>query len=58
MGRRAPDETCPMPWPTSWTSKILNGSSGLFNGTNLPNHNVSAITTYGLYRDHLALWPG
>ena len=34
--------------------QILNGTNGLFNGTNLANHNVSAVTTYALYRDHLA----
>ena len=34
--------------------QILNGANGLFNGTNLANHNVSAVTTYALYRDLLA----
>ena len=26
--------------------QVLNGSEGLFNSTNLANHNVSAVTTY------------
>ena len=30
--------------------QIVNGSKGLLNGTNLPNHNVSAVTSYALYR--------
>ena len=32
---------------------IIRGTNGLLTGTNLPNHNVSAETTYALYRDHL-----
>ena len=34
--------------------QILAGTDGLFAGTNLANHNVSAVTSYALYRDHLA----
>ena len=34
--------------------QILNGSAGLFNGTVLANHNVSAVTSYANYRDHFA----
>ena len=34
--------------------QVLNGSEGLFNGTNLANHNVSAVTTYALYKSQLA----
>lgn len=34
--------------------QILNGDEGLFNGTVLDNHNVSAQTTYALYRSQLA----
>ena len=30
--------------------QILAGTNGLFEGTNLANHNVSAVTSYGLYR--------
>ena len=30
--------------------QILNGTEGLLNGTVLANHNVSAITSYALYR--------
>ena len=30
--------------------QIVNGTNGLLNGTNLDNHNVSAQTTYALYR--------
>ena len=32
---------------------IIAGANGLLTGTNLANHNVSAETTYALYRDHL-----
>ena len=34
--------------------QILTGSEGIFTGTKLPNHNVSAITSYALYRSQLA----
>ena len=34
--------------------QIVNGTAGLLNGTNLANNNVSAVTSYALYRDHLA----
>ena len=34
--------------------QILAGNEGLFDGTNLANHNVNAVTSYGNYRDHLA----
>ena len=34
--------------------QILNGTNGLFNGTILANHNVTAITSYALYRSQLA----
>ena len=34
--------------------QILAGSEGLFNGTNLPNNNVSAVTSYALYKAGLA----
>ena len=34
--------------------QILAGTEGLFTGTNLPNHNVNAATTYALYRQNLA----
>ena len=34
--------------------QILNGPKGLLNGTVLPNHNVSAVTTYALYRHQFA----
>ena len=30
-------------------AEIVNGTDGLLNGTNLPNHNVSAATTYLLF---------
>ena len=30
--------------------QILNGDEGLLNGTNLANHNVSAVTSYATYR--------
>ena len=33
--------------------QILNGANGLLNGTNLANHNVSAVTSYANYRDLL-----
>ena len=29
--------------------QILNGTNGLLQGTNLPNHNVSTETLYPLY---------
>ena len=29
--------------------QAINGSSGLLNGTNLPNNNVSAVSTFALY---------
>ena len=34
--------------------QILNGTNGLFNGTNLANHDVTAVTAYADYRDLLA----
>ena len=34
--------------------QVLNGGEGLFNGTNLDNNNVSAVTTYALYKSQLA----
>ena len=34
--------------------QILNGAEGLFNGTNLGNNNVSAVTSYALYKSGLA----
>ena len=34
--------------------QILVGTNGLLTGTVLANNNVSAVTTYALYRDHLA----
>ena len=34
--------------------QVLAGTDGLFTGTNLPNNNVSAQTTYALYRSGLA----
>ena len=33
--------------------QILNGSNGLFNGTNLANHNVSAVSDFAHYRSEL-----
>ena len=30
--------------------QVLVGTNGLFTGTILDNHNVSAVTTYALYR--------
>ena len=33
--------------------QILAGTEGLFTGTKLANHNVSAITSYALYRSQL-----
>ena len=33
---------------------IMQGTNGLLTGTNLANHNVSAITSYALYRSQLA----
>ena len=35
-------------------SEILAGDEGLLDGTNLANHNVSAETTYSLYRQQFA----
>ena len=32
-------------------NQILAGTNGLFTGTNLSNNNVSAVTTYALYRE-------
>ena len=34
--------------------QILTGTNGLLTGTNLANHNVSAITSYALYRSQFA----
>ena len=34
--------------------QILSGTEGLFTGTKLANHNVSAITSYANYRSELA----
>ena len=34
--------------------QIINGSNGLLNGTNLANHNVTAQTSYALYRSQFA----
>ena len=34
--------------------QILAGAGGLFTGTNLANHNVTAITSYANYRSELA----
>ena len=34
--------------------QVLVGTEGLFTGANLANNNVNALTTYALYRDHLA----
>ena len=34
--------------------QILNGTNGLLNGTVLDNNNVSAVTTYALYRSQFA----
>ena len=34
--------------------QILAGANGLLHSTNLPNHNVSAVTTYALYRSQFA----
>ena len=34
--------------------ELLTGTGGLLAATNLDNHNVSAITTYPLYRDQFA----
>ena len=33
--------------------QILSGTNGLFTGTILPNHNVSVITTFALYKSQL-----
>ena len=33
---------------------IIAGTNGLLTGTNLDNNNVSAVTTYALYREQLA----
>ena len=37
----------------AFDEQILAGTNGLFTGTNLANHNVSAETTYALYRSQL-----
>ena len=34
--------------------QILAGTNGLFTGTNLSNHNVTAVTSYANYRSELA----
>ncbi|MDE0201593.1 MAG: phage major capsid protein [Rhodospirillaceae bacterium] len=34
--------------------EVLAGTNGLFEGTNLANHNVTTETTYALYRSQLA----
>ena len=34
--------------------EVISGTGGLFTGTNLDNHNVTAVTTYALYRSGLA----
>ena len=34
--------------------ELLQGTGGLLDGTNLANHNVSAVTTYALYRSQFA----
>ena len=34
--------------------QIINGSKGLLNGTNLSNNNVTAVTSYALYRSQFA----
>ena len=34
--------------------QILSGTNGLFTSTNLSNHNVSAVTSYALYKSQLA----
>ena len=33
--------------------QILTGTEGLFSGTKLPNHNVTAVTSYANYRSEL-----
>ena len=38
----------------SLDKQIISGTNGLLTGTVLANHNVDAVTTYALYRDHLA----
>ena len=35
-------------------NQILAGTNGLLTGTNLANHNVSAVTSYAHYRSHFA----
>ena len=35
-------------------AQIINGTKGLLNGGNLGNHNVSAVTSYALYRSQFA----
>ena len=37
-----------------YDQQILAGDEGLLDGTNLANHNVSAQTTYALYREQFA----
>ena len=34
--------------------EIIQGDNGLLTATNLPNNNVSAVTTYALYREQFA----
>ena len=34
--------------------QIIAGTNGLLTGTNLDNHNVSAVTSYALYRSQFA----
>ena len=34
-------------------AEVIAGGEGLLDGTNLPNHNVSAVTSYPLYRSQL-----
>ena len=34
--------------------QIIQGTEGLLTGTNLPNNNVSAVTSYALYREQFA----
>ena len=34
--------------------QVITGTNGLLSGTNLPNHNVTAETTYALYRSQFA----
>ena len=34
-------------------AQVVMGGEGLLDGTNLPNHNVTAVTSYALYRSQL-----